>query len=128
MKPNYHGPKHVPWFELLAIHEADSPFGQTVSTGLFTLRLIDHAVLAGPDMVKHDSVSVASIRRMIGELPAGHPHKRVLLSVINQLQQTQDGDVRLVLPTVLEYAKLLAKEKWGKVLAQDIRETVREYR
>jgi hypothetical protein len=120
--------KHLPFWEALAEHEDESPIARTITAGFMTLRLIDHTVLAGPEMIKHDSVSVANIRRLITELPADHPHKRVLQSIINQMQLTRHGDVRPVLPTVLEYAKLLGKEKWGKPLAKDIRKTVREYR
>lgn len=120
--------KHLPFWKILSEHEDESPIARTVTAGFLTLRLIDHTVLAGPEMVRHDSQSVASIRRLIGGLPADHPHKRVLFSIINQMQLTEHGDVRPVLPTVLEYAKLLGKEKWGKVLAKDIRETVRDYR
>lgn len=98
-----------------------------IDPGFFLIRLVDHFVLVGPEMVRPESVSVGSIRRLIDAMPAGHPHRPLVLSVLNQLQQRADWNVTPVLPALRVYARALAKEAWGRELARDLLATIREY-
>ena len=127
MPSPHRGLRHLPWFQFIADHDDGSEMRRIVEPGFFLVRLVDHFVLAGPVMIAPESVSVASVRRLIGEMPAGHAHRPLILSVLNQLQQRTDGDVRSVLPALRLYARALEQEPWGRTLACDVQATVREY-
>lgn len=126
MRP-YRGLRHVVWFEFLGSHEDGSELRRIVEPGFFLIRLVDHYMLAGVEMVQLESISATSIRRLLDAMPESHAHRKLILSALNTLQQCLNDDIRPALPALRAYAKALGKEPWGKALARDMSATLREY-
>ena len=115
--------KHLAFFEVLAGCGEDSSVGRTVTAGLLSLRLIDHWILAGPQIVQPESVSVRSVRNAIMAMPQHEPLREVLLGIVNTMQTLREVDMQPVLPRVAAYASLLERRSEYK-LAADVYETV----
>jgi hypothetical protein len=115
--------KHLAFFEVLAGCGEDSAFGRSATAGLLSLRLIDHWILAGPQMVQPESVSVRSVRNAIMAMPAHEPLREVLLGIVNTMQTLREVDMQPVLPRLAAYASLLERRSEYK-LAADVYETV----
>ncbi len=115
--------KHLAFFEVLAGCGEDSSVGRTVTAGLLSLRLIDHWILAGPQIVQPESVSVRSVRNAIMAMPQHEPLREVLLGIVNTMQTLREVDMQPVLPRVAAYASLLERRTEFK-LAVDVYETV----
>lgn len=115
--------KHLAFFEVLAGCGEDSSVGRTVTAGLLSLRLIDHWILAGPQIVQPESVSVRSVRNAIMAMPQHEPLREVLLGIVNTMQTLREVDMQPVLPRVAAYASLLERRSEYK-LAVDVYETV----
>jgi hypothetical protein len=115
--------KHLAFFEVLAGCGEDSAVGRSTTAGLLSLRLIDHWILAGAQMVQPESVSVRSVRNAIMAMPAHEPLREVLLGIVNTMQTLREVDMQPVLPRLAAYASLLERRSDYK-LAADVYETV----
>jgi tetratricopeptide (TPR) repeat protein len=115
--------KHLAFFEVLAGCGEDSAVGRATTAGLLSLRLIDHWILAGAQMVQPESVSVRSVRNAIMTMPAHEPLREVLLGIVNAMQTLREVDMQPVLPRLAAYASLLERRSEYKVAA-DVYETV----
>jgi tetratricopeptide (TPR) repeat protein len=115
--------KHLAFFEVLAGCGEDSAVGRSATAGLLSLRLIDHWILAGAQMVQPESVSVRSVRNAIMAMPAHEPLREVLLGIVNTMQTLREVDMQPVLPRLAAYASLLERRSEYK-LASDVYETV----
>jgi tetratricopeptide (TPR) repeat protein len=115
--------KHLAFFEVLAGCGDDSAAGRAATAGLLSLRLIDHWILAGAQMVEPESVSVRSVRNAIMAMPAHEPLREVLLGIVNTMQTLREVDMQPVLPRLAAYASLLERRSEYK-LAADVYETV----
>ena len=115
--------KHLAFFEVLAGCGEDSAVGRSATAGLLSLRLIDHWILAGAQMVQPESVSVRSVRHAVMAMPAHEPLREVLLGIVNTMQTLREVDMQPVLPRLAAYASLLERRSEYK-LAADVYETV----
>src|SRR6185312_1374455 len=93
MRP-HRGLRHVVWFEFLGGLEKGSELLRIVQPGFFLIRLADHYMLAGVEMVQPESVSTASIRRFLDEMPEGHAHRKLKLSADRIIQSARSAWMR----------------------------------
>ena len=115
--------KHLAFFEVLAGCGEESAVGRASTAGLLSLRLIDHWILAGAQMVQPESVSVRSVRNAIMAMPAHEPLREALFGIVNTMQTLREVDMQRVLPRLAAYASLLERRSEYK-LAADVYETV----
>jgi tetratricopeptide (TPR) repeat protein len=115
--------KHLAFFEAVGASPEGSPEANAATAGLLVLRLIDHWTMIGAPMVDPDSVSIASSRAAIMEMPALDPQREVLLGIVNTLQALRDVELAPVLPRLQAYATLLERRTLN-ALALDVYETI----
>jgi hypothetical protein len=118
--PRSTGIRHLPFFAAIARHSAGSYEALEATAGLLMVRTIDHWKLAGAVIVEPDSVSVRAVRQAIASLPADAPTRRCLFGIVNLLQSSPGCEMRVLLPRLQAYGKLLARNSWSAEMASDI--------
>ncbi|MGH7656316.1 MAG: hypothetical protein ACREN6_16820 [Gemmatimonadaceae bacterium] len=118
------GLKHVPFFAAVGESTEDTREAAIAKSGLLMMRLIDHWILVGPEMVQPESASVRSNREAAMEIPASSPYRPLMLGIVNEMQLRREVDLEGVFPRLAEYAVLLDQEEWSKPLAADVRYTI----
>ena len=115
--------RHLPFFtELASLEERDTAW-RAVSAGLVLLRLVDAWIDEGSAVVAADGWGVRSVEASIEEMPAGMPARTILMSVLDALMRSRSGDMHVVAPRLMAYARSLDLDaNWA--LAADVYETV----
>ena len=115
--------RHLPFFtELASLEERDTAW-RAVSAGLVLLRLVDAWIEEGSAVVAADGWGVRSVEASIEEMPAGMPARTILMSVLDALMRSRSGDMHVVAPRLMAYARSLDLDaNWA--LAADVYETV----
>ncbi len=115
--------RHLPFFDELALlHDNDASW-RAVSAGLVLLRLVDAWVEEGPAVVTADGWGVRSVISAVDEMPEGLPARAILTSTLDALCTARTGDLHLVAPRLMAYARSLDIDgKWA--LAADVYDTI----
>jgi tetratricopeptide (TPR) repeat protein len=117
------GLRHAPYFAELASLDERDPWWRAVSGGLVLLRLIDAWITDGATVVAADAWGVRSVEAAIEEMPDGMPARAILGSILGALRRSRGGDMHLVAPRLMAYARSLDLDaKWA--LAADVYQTV----
>ena len=117
------GMRHAPFFAELSTLGDDDRSWRAVSAGLVTLRLIDAWVAEGAAVVAADAWGVRAVGAAIEEMPEGLSTRAILGSVFAALRESRGGDLHLVAPRLMAYARSLELDaKWE--LAGDVYETI----
>jgi tetratricopeptide (TPR) repeat protein len=115
--------RHAPYFAELASLDERDPWWRAVSGGLVLLRLIDAWIADGASVVAADAWGVRSVEAAIEEMPDGMPARAILGSILGALRRSGGGDMHLVAPRLMAYARSLDLDaKWA--LAADVYQTV----
>ena len=115
--------RHLPFFTELASLEENDPSWRAVSAGLVLLRLVDAWIEDGPAVVAADGWGVRSVEACLEEMPVGLPARAILTSALQTLVAARYGDMHLVAPRLMAYARTLDLDaKWA--LAADVYDTV----
>lgn len=115
--------RHLPFFEELASLDDNDANWRAVSAGLVLLRLVDAWVEGGPSVAAADGWGVRSVITAIEEMPTGLPARAILSSALEALCTARTGDLHLVAPRLMAYARSLDLDgKWA--LAADVYDTI----
>jgi hypothetical protein len=115
--------RHLPFFEAIADAERAEP---GVAAGLVVLRLVDAWMEDGPALVDDGRAGIAAVRATIAEMAPDDPWRGVLESIVGAIERAAPGDVSLVAPRLLAYARALDfGGSWR--LAADVYRTVLDH-
>ncbi len=85
-------PLHIVFLEALSRHPDGSPEARVAAAGMFALRVLDHYMKVGDEIVEQDAIEVVNVRRRVAEVADDHPMRAPLMQYVNRLQRApQDG-------------------------------------
>ncbi len=115
---------HQAFFEALAACESESSVGWAgAAAGLVVVRLFDHWVEFGPELLAPDQWEVTAVREAVARIKAGDPIRAILEGIVEAIAANPSGEPARILPRLMAYGRALHYEaKWA--LSADVYQTV----